>query len=78
MSIHAAVTELNKEIERLAKIRDSLLSGVSIPGAPVAPPAAKKATPTKKRVLSAAARKKISEATKRRWAAQKKAAATAK
>jgi hypothetical protein len=33
MSITGAVAEVNKEIERLTKIRDSLLQGVSTPGA---------------------------------------------
>jgi hypothetical protein len=96
MSIQAAANELTKEIERLTKIRDSLLVGGSTPGVPVAPvpaPAAKKATakkvakkaakktatvtavaPTKKRVMSEATKKKISDGHKRRAAAAKKAA----
>jgi hypothetical protein len=92
MSITAAVAELNKEIERLTKIRDSLLQGVSTPGAASTAPvpakkpgpkkksaglravvAAKKSVPAKKRVMSAAAKKKISETLKARWAATKKA-----
>ena len=92
MSITGAVAELNKEIERLTKIRDSLLHGVSAPVAastatvPAKKPgpqkksaglravvAAKKSTPAKKRVMSAAAKKKISETLKARWAAAKKA-----
>ena len=106
MSITGAVTELNKEIERLTKIRDSLLqgspAGISQPavGQPVAPqkrkygrsakpPAkspAKKSTsakksaevkaaaPAKKRVISAATRKKMSDAAKARAATKAEAA----
>jgi hypothetical protein len=83
MSITGAVAELNQEIERLTKIRDSLLQGTpgqdaarthagAVPAAP-----AKKAAPRTKRVLSAAGRKKISEASKARWAAVKKAKSAA-
>jgi hypothetical protein len=90
MSITGAVAELNKEIERLTKIRDSLLQGVSAPGASStaivsakkpepqksaglrAVVAGKKFVPAKKRVMSAAAKKKISETLKARWAAAKK------
>jgi hypothetical protein len=89
MSITGAVAELNKEIERLTKIRDSLLQGVSPPGTTATVPAkrpesqkksaglttsvsAKKSVPAKKRVMSAAAKKKISETLKARWAATKK------
>ena len=83
MSITGAVAELNQEIERLTKIRDSLLQGP--PGQDAARPharagaaaPAKKAAPRTKRVLSAAGRKKISEASKARWAAVKKAKSVA-
>ena len=98
MSITGAVSELNKEIERLTKIRDSLLQGagaatqpaVSQPVAPQklryvrsAKTAAKSAVPakrsplqlkkssaveaadaSKKRVVTAATRKKMSDAAK--------------
>ena|SRR5260370_29678978 len=111
MSITGAVTELNKEIERLTKIRDSLLQGTSAgigqPAAssPVAPQkrkyvrspktavkapakssapakksvAAKKSVsvkpvaPAKKRVISAATRKKMSDAAKARAASKAEA-----
>lgn len=96
MSITGAVNELNKEIERLTRLRDALLEGSpngSIThGAPAAsatkPGPAKKAAAVKKsaavktsslpkkRTLSAAGRKRISDAAKARWA--KKKAATAK
>ncbi|QNI30568.1 hypothetical protein H7849_15635 [Alloacidobacterium dinghuense] len=77
MSITGAIAELNKEIERLTKIRDSLAqvapTGTSAKTASSASTkgsaSAKTAAPVrKKRVLSAAARKKISEANKARWA----------
>jgi hypothetical protein len=100
MSIQAAANELTKEIERLTKIRDSLLVGVTTPtisvatvATPLAKRAAKKATaktaakksatkaatksaaaPAKKRVMSEATKKKISEGHKRRALAAKKAA----
>jgi len=92
MSISGAVAELNKEIERLTKIRDSLLQGSPSPSvaqtestlarkgaaskkASSAKKAAsaKKVTPAKKRTLSPEARKRISDATKARWAAARKA-----
>ena len=93
MSITGAVAELNKEIERLTMVRDSLLQGVSAPGAATTAPApakktipkkksalkkviAEKSAPAKKRIMSAAAKKKISEALKARWAAAKKASST--
>lgn len=81
MSITGAVNELNKEIERLTKLRDALLEGSSevavkraTPGRKPGP--AKKASQSalpKKRTLSAAGRKRISDAAKARWAARKKA-----
>jgi hypothetical protein len=107
MSIPGAVLELNKEIERLTKIRDSLLQGsagvsqpaVSQPGAPqkrryVRSPktaaksavlakksiaakksaAVKAAAPAKKRVVSPATRKKMSDAAKARAASKAEAA----
>ena len=107
MSITGAVSELNKEIERLTKIRDSLLQGagaVSQPAVsqPVAPQkrryvrsaktAAKSAVPatkstvakksgavkaagaSKKRVVSPATRKKMSDAAKARAAVKTEAA----
>jgi hypothetical protein len=112
MSISGAVAELNKEIERLTKIRDSLLQGSAggsqpAVGQPIAPQtrkyvrsaktpakssvpskkstAAKKsvtvkpvpvkvASSVKKRVISAATRKKMSDAAKARAAKKLEAA----
>lgn len=96
MSISGAVSELNKEIERLTKLRDALLEGspgtepvrsataastrkprAAKKAATVAKPVAtKKSSPAKKRTLSAAGRKRISDANKARWAAKKKADGT--
>jgi len=83
MSIQGAVAELdktiaelNKEIERLTKIRSSLFSGVPASGSPKPQPVVQSAAPVKKkRTLSAEGRKNILEANKRRWAAVKKAKA---
>jgi hypothetical protein len=80
MSIRGAVTELNKEIERLTKMRDALLEG-SLEMIPVHTataansPAPKKSSPAKKRTMSLAVRKRISDAAKARWAAKKKSSA---
>jgi len=87
MSIAGAVAELNKEIERITKIRDSLLQGA--PSGVVAVPdtartsaavtktaAVKKSGGPKKRTLSPEARKRISDANKARWAAAKKSKTT--
>ena len=79
MSIQGAVAELdktiaelNKEIERLTKIRSSLFSGVPTPGTPKPQPVVQSAIPVrKKRTLSAEGRRNILEANKRRWAAAK-------
>lgn len=71
------IAELNREIERLTKIRSSLLSGVPTPGTPKPQLAIQSAIPVKKkRTLSAEGRKNILEANKRRWAAAKKTKAT--
>ena len=91
MSIPGAVAELNQEIERLTELRDSLLqSSLNLSFArPAAATsvkktvrkksaAVKKSSPAKKRTLSAASRKRISDAAKARWAARKKAISATK
>jgi hypothetical protein len=80
MSIRGAVTELNKEIERLTKMRDALLEGslemIPVHNVTAANSAApKKSTPAKKRSMSPALRKRLSDAAKARWAAKKKSSA---
>ena len=66
MSITGAVAELNKEIERLTKIRDSLLQGASVPGT-IATVPAKRPEPQKKSagLTTAVAAKKSVPAKKR-------------
>jgi DNA mismatch repair ATPase MutS len=88
MSITGAVEELNKEIERLTKLRDALRQG-SLEGAVARAAAGRRSgsakksaavkkssqsVPTEKRTLSSAGRKRMSDAAKARWAARKKAA----
>jgi hypothetical protein len=80
MSIRGAVTELNKEIERLTKMRDALLEGsqeiVPVHNATAANSAVpKKSSLTKKRSMSPALRKRLSDAAKARWAIKKKSSA---
>lgn len=72
--IDKAIADLNREMERLTKIRSSLFSGVPTPGtSKLSAPVQKSAVPVrKKRTLSAEGRKNILEANKRRWAAAKK------
>jgi len=87
MSIAGAVSELNKEIERLTNLRDALLEGSpgTVNAASTRKPraakkaataaksvVAKKSSPAQKRTLSVAGRKAISDAAKARWAAKKK------
>jgi hypothetical protein len=75
MSIIGAVAELNKEIERLTKIRDSLSQGVSSPGAastatiPTKKPGPKKKSAALRAVVPA---KKSGPAKKRKMSAAAK------
>ena len=90
MALSNILASIDSEIAQLQKAR-ALLTGASAPAAkkkagrprkvaaevtPVAAKAAKKKK-KKKRNLSPEGRKRIAEAVKRRWAAQKKAAALA-
>ncbi len=75
MNREEMVAALEEEISRLERVRD-LLQGSnskSLRGANVRTKAETKPA-RKKRVLSPEARKRIAEAQKRRWAAQKKGA----
>lgn len=65
METSALIQTIDEEIERLKKVR-ALLAGEN---------GFRYAARPKRRPLSAAARKRIADAQKRRWAAQKKAAA---
>ena len=87
------IGRLTKETERLTKLRDSLFVGSVSAGPGNVQPvvgksttkkstakkaATKKAAGPKKRTLSRAGRKAISDAAKRMWAEKKKKAAAAK
>ncbi|HEY2471369.1 MAG TPA: hypothetical protein VGI45_26490 [Terracidiphilus sp.] len=68
MTIANIVDELDAEIARLHQVKKLLSNGSNVrPGNQVA----KKSPGRKKRTLSAEARKKIAEAQRKRWAAQK-------
>jgi len=81
MAIAEILASIDREIAQLTQAR-SLLSGLSAvapknkPGSVGSATAGKAAKPAKarKRVLSAEGRKRIAEAQKKRWAAQRKAA----
>ncbi len=87
MAISEILASIDREIGELQRAR-AVLSGISAPPAKRKPgrprkPAAEvaaasaKAAKKKKRNLSPEGRQRIAEAVKRRWAAQKKAAAPA-
>ncbi|HKD59158.1 MAG TPA: hypothetical protein VKB47_01795 [Terracidiphilus sp.] len=69
MSIETIIAEIDAEIARLTQVR-SLLGGSRTIGASGAGRKPNK-TSNKKRVLSAEARKRIADAQRKRWAAQK-------
>ena len=73
MTIDSIITQIDAEIARLTQARELLSSAgkVSVPkaGAKFAAAPAKKAR--KKRVLSPEARKRIADAQRKRWAAQR-------
>ena len=76
MTISGILTEIDEEITRLTQARALLSDGTVVkrgPGRPKANTAVAKPT-KKKRNLSPEGRKRIAEAVRRRWAAQKKAA----
>lgn len=83
MSIDSILAQIDSEIARLTQVR-ALLSGSGKPATKTATKAATaaivapKAGRRKKRVLSADARKRIAEAQRKRWAAQKAKTAKAK
>ena len=74
MAIDSVIAQIDAEIERLTQVR-SLLSDAGKVAATVnngkAKKAPTKAKPGRKRVLSAEARKRIADAQRKRWAAQK-------
>ncbi len=77
MGVTEILAQIDREIAQLQQAR-ALLSGSAQPArryASAASPAGKKAA-KKKRNLTPEGRKRIAEAVKRRWAEQKKAAAS--
>lgn len=71
MAIDSILAQIDAEIARLNQVR-ALLGGASKPAASAAKtPSAPKSPRRKKRVLSAEARKRIAEAQRKRWAAQR-------
>lgn len=78
MAIDSILTQIDSEIARLTQVR-ALLSGAGKTGTKAAAKApGTKAPRRKKRVLSTEARKRIAEAQRKRWAAQRAKAAKAK
>lgn len=77
MEVKQIVAELNQEIARLKEARE-LLTGGSTGRKRGRPKGSTKAAGSSKRKLSPEGRKRISEALKRRWAAQRKAKASTK
>ena len=76
MSLTGILAEINNEIAKLKQARALLTDGAVVkrgPGRPKANTVAAKPT-RKKRNLSPEGRKRIQEAVKRRWAAQRKTA----
>lgn len=74
MSIESILAQIDEEIAKLTQIR-ALLATAGVASAELAEPKAKK-TPAKvkgkkRRVLSPEARKRIADAQRKRWAAQK-------
>lgn len=76
MSIDSILSQIDAEISRLQQVR-KLLAGVGSISSTVVSKARKTkaagTTAKRKRVLSPEARKRIADAQRRRWAAQKKA-----
>jgi hypothetical protein len=72
MSIDSILVEIDAEIARLTQVR-SLLANTGLAATKVTERKTKKASAKgkKKRVLSADARKRIADAQRKRWAAQK-------
>jgi hypothetical protein len=77
VGVKEIVAQIDEEIAQLQRAR-ALLAGKAAPAPKKAAsaPAAKKTVKKKKRNLTPEGRKRIAEAVRRRWAEQKKAAAT--
>lgn len=71
MTIDSILAQLDSEIARLTQVRALLASSAKTTTKFALPKAGRGATRRKKRVLSAEARKRIADAQRKRWAAQK-------
>jgi len=70
MAIESIIAQIDSEIARLTQVR-ALLTGMGTTGSSRSKTPKALAKPRKKRVLSAEARKRIADAQRKRWAAQK-------
>ena len=71
MGIDSIIAQLDSEIARLTQVRSLLASSGKVAAKFTESKAPKAAKKRKKRVLSADARKRIADAQRKRWAAQK-------
>jgi hypothetical protein len=71
MSIESILAEIDAEIARLTQVRSLLAGSRSNSSSSAANQSTKGPKRRKKRVLSPEARKRIAEAQRKRWAAQK-------
>jgi len=71
MSIESIVAQIDAEIAQLTKVRTLLTSKGAVSAKPAKSATTKLGKPKKRRILSADARKRIADAQRRRWAAQK-------
>jgi hypothetical protein len=71
MSIESILVQIDAEIAHLTHVRNLLASKSAVSVEPANSVSAKAGKAKKRRVLSADARKRIADAQRRRWAAQK-------
>ena len=71
MSIESILSEIDAEIAHLTHVRNLLATAGTVSVKPAKSAPAKSGKQVKRRVLSADARKRIADAQRRRWAAQK-------
>lgn len=71
MTIDSILSQLDSEIARLTQVRALLANSAKSTTKLAGPKVGKTGTRRKKRVLSAEARKRIADAQRKRWAAQK-------
>jgi hypothetical protein len=71
MSIESIIAQIDAEIAQLTEARNQLAPKGAVSGKPAKPAVTKLGRPRKRRALSEEARKRIADAQRRRWAAQK-------